>query len=189
MRHLCTFLLLAAGCAGSGCSDSTSSDPDAKVTLAPLGGSGVQGTVEITKISDTEIRIDADISGLTQGKHGMHVHEWGDCSAADGMSAGGHFNPAMVDHGAPGTATHHPGDFGNLEADASGRASFSLTINPSPFSLAGGDDDVLGRAIIVHADPDDYGQPTGNAGGRVACGVIQDAAGTAQPKLNPSPGA
>lgn len=185
MRRICTLLLLIAGCAGG--SDDTK--PDATATLAALGGSGVQGTVTFTKIDDGKLRIVADVRGLKPGKHGVHVHEFGDCSAADGESAGGHFNPKSVEHGAPGAGAHHPGDFGNLEADAGGHASMTLTIDPTPLSLGGGEADVLGRAIIVHADPDDFGQPTGNAGGRVACGVIQGAAGATPPRLNPRPGA
>lgn len=172
MRRLCTTLVLLAACG------ETTDPPDATATLAPLGDSTVQGSVEITVVSASEVRIDADISGLTPGMHGMHVHEWGDCSSADGMSAGGHFNPKMVDHGAPSGATHHPGDFGNIEADADGNASFTLTLDAATFGLSG-EYGVLGRAIIVHEKPDDFGQPTGNAGGRLACGVIQNPEGDA----------
>ncbi|MBL9100207.1 MAG: superoxide dismutase family protein [Myxococcales bacterium] len=182
MRRTCLCFVLLAACAG----EADPSTPDANASLAPLGGSGVQGSVEITEMADGELRVDADITGLTPGMHGMHVHEWGDCSSADGMSAGGHFNPAMVDHGAPNSATHHPGDFGNIEADADGRAVFTLTLDAGTFSLSGAAG-VLGRAIIVHEKPDDFGQPTGNAGGRLACGVIQNLDGDAAPVLNPSP--
>lgn len=182
MRRTCLSLVLLAACAG----EADPSTPDANASLAPLGGSGVQGSVEITEMADGELRVDADVTGLTPGMHGMHVHEWGDCSSADGMSAGGHFNPAMVDHGAPGGATHHPGDFGNIEADADGRAVFTLTLAPGTFNLTGATG-VIGRAIIVHEKPDDFGQPTGNAGGRLACGVIQNPDGDAAPVLNPSP--
>lgn len=176
--------MLAVGCTAG------EPGPDATANLQALGASGVKGTVDFTMLSDGEVRIDADITGLTPGKHGMHVHEWGDCSAADGMSAGGHFNPDMVEHGAPSGATHHPGDFGNLEADANGHAVYSVTIDAGTFSMTEGDKyNVLGRGVIVHEKVDDYGQPTGNAGGRLACGVINVAGGKSTPIVNPTPGA
>lgn len=166
--------------------------PDATVSLKALGDSGVAGTVDFTILADDKIRVDADITGLTPGKHGMHVHEWGDCGAnakgEAGGGAGGHFNPTMVDHGAPNSGAHHPGDFGNLEADAKGRAVYSMTMNAGTFSMTEGDKlNILGRAVIVHEKVDDYGQPTGNAGGRIACGLINVAGGTSKPMLNPNP--
>src|SRR5688500_9251144 len=86
--------------------DEEQATPDATATLTALMNSGVNGTVKFTLMPEGEVKIEAEITGLTPGKHGMHVHEWGDCTAPDGMSAGGHFNPEMVDHGAPGSATH-----------------------------------------------------------------------------------
>lgn len=177
-------LILAAGCTAG------EPGPDATAKLSALGSSGVSGTIDFTVLADGEVRIDADIKGLTPGMHAMHVHEWGDCSAADGMSAGGHFNPNMVDHGAPNSATHHPGDYGNLEADASGHAVLSLTVGAGTFTITEGDKlNILGRGVIVHEKLDDFGQPTGNAGGRLACGVINVAGGTSPPVVNPTPGA
>lgn len=176
-------LVLAAGCASS------ETSADAVATLSPLANSGVEGTVEFTLMANGQIRIDAEISGLTPGKHAMHVHEWGDCSAPDGTSAGGHFNPDTVDHGAPEAMTHHPGDFGNLEADADGHATYGLVTTTQTLSLTAHDKyNVLGRAIIVHEKLDDFGQPTGNAGVRLACGVIHVAGGTTAPVKNPNPG-
>lgn len=181
--HVLT-LILAAGCAAG------DAGPDATATLSPLSGSGVSGKIDFTVLEDGAVRIDADLKGLTPGMHGMHVHEFGDCSAADGMSAGGHFNPDMVEHGAPNSATHHPGDYGNLEADATGHAALSLTVAAGTFSVTDGDKlNILGRGVIVHEKLDDFGQPTGNAGGRVACGVINVAGGTSPPVVNPNPGA
>jgi len=172
-----------------GCTPDEEPSPDATATLTALMSSGVSGTVNFTQLADGKIKVEADITGLAPGKHGMHVHQWGDCTAPDGESAGGHFNPDMVDHGAPGAGTHHPGDFGNLDADSEGHARLSLTMDPAHFSIAGGDYSVLGRAIIVHEKPDDFGQPTGNAGGRLACGVIMSASSDTTPILNPNPGA
>lgn len=164
--------------ASPGCTSEPDDTPDATAELMPLGDSGVSGVVTFTMMPEGKVRIEADITGLSPGMHGMHIHEFGDCSAPDGMSAGGHFNPDGVDHGSPDGATHHAGDFGNIEADAGGRAQFELVIDTATFSLAGGKYDVAGRAVIVHEKPDDFGQPTGNAGGRLACGVIEEPSGT-----------
>lgn len=177
-------LLLTTPLAGCGGDDAPA--PDATAELVPLMDSGVEGTVTFTLMPEGEVRIDADITGLEPGMHGIHIHEWGDCSAADGASAGGHFNPDAVAHGAPDDPAHHAGDYGNLEADGKGHAVYSQVMSTATFSLAGGKYDIVGRAVIVHADPDDYmTQPTGNAGGRLACGVITAATGDTAPVLPP----
>ncbi|HLP00942.1 MAG TPA: superoxide dismutase family protein [Opitutaceae bacterium] len=141
----------------------------AVAVLQPTQGNAVRGTVRFTKV-DGGVRIVAEISGLTPGLHGFHVHEFGDASSPDGSAAGGHFNPAHAAHGGPTAAERHAGDFGNLEADASGHARLDR-VDPA-LSLEG-PHSIIGRGLIVHAAPDDLKtQPTGNAGGRVACGVI-----------------
>jgi Cu-Zn family superoxide dismutase len=142
-----------------------------EATLEPLGDSGVQGKVTFNP-SSQGVRVQAEISGLKPGKHGFHIHEIGDCSSPDGKSAGGHFNPAEVDHAGPGQELAHAGDLGNLKADDRGDAN--LTMVSTRITLGdGAATDIMGRAVIVHADPDDLvSQPTGAAGGRVACGVI-----------------
>jgi Cu-Zn family superoxide dismutase len=114
------------------------------------------------------VQVVADITGLTPGKHAFHIHEFGDCSAPDAASAGSHFNPTKEPHGAPDAAQHHVGDFGNLEADSSGKAHLELKSNKLKFS---GENSILGHAVIVHEKVDDWSQPVGNAGGRQACGV------------------
>jgi len=137
--------------------------------LHPLGGSNVSGTVTFTA-TGAEVKVVADITGLTPGKHGFHIHEFGDCSSPDGNSAGGHFNPSHKDHGAPDAADRHAGDLGNVEADASGKAHLEWTDKVMKLS---GADSIVGHAVIVHEKVDDLKtQPTGNAGGRLACGVI-----------------
>ena len=136
--------------------------------LNPASGSQVKGTVTFTKTGDT-VQVVADITGLTPGKHAFHIHEFGDCSAPDAASAGSHFNPTKEPHGAPDAAQHHVGDFGNLEADSSGKARLELKSNKLKMS---GEHSILGHAVIVHEKVDDWSQPLGNAGGRVACGVI-----------------
>ncbi|HLP08293.1 MAG TPA: superoxide dismutase family protein [Opitutaceae bacterium] len=137
--------------------------------LQPTQGSEVRGTVRFTQV-DGGVRIVADVSGLTPGLHGFHVHEFGDASSADGSAAGGHFNPAHAAHGGPAAAERHAGDFGNLEADTSGHARLDRV---DPALSLDGPHSIIGRGLIVHAAPDDLKtQPTGNAGARVACGVI-----------------
>jgi Cu-Zn family superoxide dismutase len=143
----------------------------ARAQLQALGTSGVSGTFTFETAKDGSVRIRAEIDGLTPGKHGFHIHEFGDCSAPDGASAGGHFNPSGHEHGAPGSAAH-AGDYGNLEADAKGHAS--LNVVSTSISLDQGAQGVVGRSVIVHASEDDLKtQPTGNSGGRIACAVIE----------------
>ncbi len=137
--------------------------------LHPTEGNVVKGTVWFTE-EDGKISIKAELEGLTEGKHGFHIHEYGDCTAADGTSAGGHFNPEGVDHSAHGDAIRHVGDMGNITVGSDGKASLSVRDDKMSFR---GKNSIIGRSIIVHAGEDDLkSQPTGDAGGRVACGVI-----------------
>ncbi len=127
------------------------------------------GTVTFTK-TDGGMQVVADITGLTPGQHGFHIHEFGDCSAPDATSAGGHFNPSKNPHAGHDDAKRHEGDLGNIEADSSGKAHLELTDKIMTMS---GEMSIIGRGVIVHEKVDDLKtQPTGNAGGRVACGVI-----------------
>jgi Cu-Zn family superoxide dismutase len=104
--------------------------------------------------------------------HGFHIHENGDCSAPDGSSAGGHFNPTDQNHGGPDASVHHIGDLGNIRADENGNATYEATL--SFLSLGDGENSILNRGLIVHALEDDLvSQPTGAAGARLACGVIR----------------
>jgi Cu-Zn family superoxide dismutase len=169
---------VAPGTAGNSTSDNAAAGvavpqtpTEAVANLKPTQGNKVQGTVTFTREADGKgVRIKADITGLTPGKHGFHLHEKGDCSAPDASSAGGHFNPTKVDHGAPTVMPHHAGDFGNITADADGNAKFEMVDPDLSFE---GDNSVLGRAVIVHAKADDLkSQPSGDAGGRVSCGVV-----------------
>lgn len=137
--------------------------------LYPTEGSTVQGKVIFTQTNDG-IHVKASISGLSEGKHGFHIHQYGDCSGADGKTAGGHFNPEDKEHGAPGDEMRHVGDLGNIEANADGNAMLEYT---DPHLTFHGKNSIIGRGIIVHAGEDDLvSQPTGAAGARVACGVI-----------------
>jgi Cu-Zn family superoxide dismutase len=147
-------------------------------------GSGVGGTVSFTEQGGS-VTIEAHLSGVGPGDHGFHVHETGDCSTADYKSAGGHFNPSGAPHGAPSDAAHHAGDLGNIAIGADG--SGTLSIASAMLSVAPGPNSVVGKAVIVHEKADDMKtQPTGDAGGRIACGVIE--AGPV-PAAAPPPGA
>lgn len=142
-------------------------------------GNKAEGTVRFTQEGNS-VKVVAHVEGLTAGqKHAIHIHEFGDCSSSDGASAGSHYNPEKHEHGLPEKAQRHAGDLGNLQADSSGKAHLELTVNN--ITIAGNKNPILGRAVIVHAKPDDGGQPVGNAGGRIACGVI-GAANTAEKK-------
>jgi Cu-Zn family superoxide dismutase len=141
----------------------------AVAVLSPTEANSVSGTVTFTK-AQNGIRIVADVSGLTPGAHGFHIHEFGDCTARDASSAGGHFNPARTQHGPPDTQFSHAGDLGNLVADAAGKAHYERT---DSMIVLEGPNSIIGRAVIVHENADDFRtQPTGNSGRRVACGVI-----------------
>jgi Cu-Zn family superoxide dismutase len=141
----------------------------ANVVLNPTEGNNVRGVVTFTQ-TGSSVKVVAHIEGLTPGKHGFHVHEFGDCSSKDGTSAGGHFNPAGAQHGAPEAAVRHAGDMGNIEADQSGVAHLEYV---DPVAKLSGQGAIIGHGMIVHAKADDLKtQPTGNAGGRLACGVI-----------------
>jgi len=142
----------------------------AVAVLEPTEGNQVRGTVTFTG-ADDGVRVVADITGLKPGEHGFHIHEHGDCSAPDGSSAGGHFNPTGMPHGGPGAAEHHVGDLGNIKADDSGMAHLDRVY---AFLDLNGTNAIVGRGLVVHSDRDDLAsQPTGNAGKRVACGVIE----------------
>ncbi|HZX79098.1 superoxide dismutase family protein [Lysobacter sp.] len=144
----------------------------AVVNLASASGSLVSGRLSVVPMKDG-VHLAGEVGGLSPGStHAIHIHEKGDCSAADASSAGGHFNPAGAPHGKVGSGAHHGGDMDNIVANAEGVAK--VDVHASGVTLGGGAvNDVAGKAVIVHAAADDYRtQPTGNAGGRVACGVI-----------------
>lgn len=145
--------------------------PMAVATLTPTQGNDVRGLVMFHD-HDGHLMVHARISGLKPGsEHGFHLHDKGDCASTDGTSAGGHFNPDGQPHG-PQSAAHHAGDMPSLKADAQGNADAHFMLQ-GPSLVAGSAGYVVGRSVIVHANPDDYTtQPTGNAGARLACGVI-----------------
>src|SRR6202049_702885 len=162
-------LISAICCALSITQASAQEVKKAIAVLHPASGSQVMGTVTFTKTEDG-MQVVADITGLTPGQHGFHIHEFGDCSAPDATSAGGHFNPSKNPHAGHDDAKRHEGDLGNIEADSSGKAHLELTDKLMTMS---GEKSIIGRSVIAHEKEDDLKTPqTGNSGGRVACGVI-----------------
>lgn len=172
-------LLILSACNNSGTApnqpasnnndDTTDALSKAICVVTPTEGHDVKGVVTFTQ-TDAGVLIVADIEGLTEGKHGFHIHEWGDISKPDGTSAGGHFNPGGADHAGPEDSARHAGDLGNIVADENGNAHYEELNDLVSFS---GQNSILGRSIIIHVGEDDLeSQPTGDAGGRVAAGVI-----------------
>lgn len=135
--------------------------------------SKVSGTVTFTQKEDGgPVEVAISLEGLTPGDHGFHVHETGDCSAPDAKSAGGHFNPIKAEHGGPDSAEHHAGDFGNITAGDDGKVDTTVTVDF--ITLGEGETSVVGKAVVVHEKADDLkSQPSGDAGGRIGCGVIE----------------
>ena len=163
MLAVCAALLPA-------CATTEPEGPSAIATVRPASGSQVHGEIKFTQVG-TRVRVTGEIGALAPGSHGFHIHEKGDCGAADAMSTGGHFNPQGRKHGAPGAAERHAGDLGNLNASEYGKATLSMMVDG--ISVSKGADGIIGRAVIVHANQDDLKtDPTGNAGGRVGCGEI-----------------
>ncbi len=140
-------------------------------TFQPKSGTQVTGTATFNQEGD-KVQVVVNAKSLTPGKHGIHIHEKGDCSASDASSAGPHFAPHDGHHAGPTDAGRHAGDLGNLEADSDGNATWTITTDA--LSIGRGDNDIVGRSIVIHGDPDDLTtQPSGNSGGRIACGVIE----------------
>lgn len=158
-------------CAGTDSRSDADAAPSAHASLASTQGQFARGDLELRQEANA-VRVSGTLRGLKpEAVHGFHVHEKGDCGALDASSAGAHYNPAGAAHGNPAGPAHHAGDIPNIQADASGRASVDALIEG--VSL-GGANDIVGKALIVHADPDDYTtQPSGNSGARIACGVIE----------------
>jgi Cu-Zn family superoxide dismutase len=165
-----TFLSLVSFIAQAQPEEKSSAPLKAVAVLHPIGGNKVSGTVTFTEVADG-VQVHAEITGLTPGNHGFHVHEFGDCSAADASSAGAHFNPTNKPHAGPDAAERHVGDMGNVEADASGKATLEYVDHQ--ISLTNNQQSAIGRSVVVHAKADDLkSQPAGDSGARIACGVI-----------------
>ncbi len=175
-KYLFSFLLLffAMGCTQEMEQEETTTEPatdfsKAVAVVHPTEDGDATGHLTFTK-EDDGVRVQGEFEGLEEGKHGFHIHQYGDCRADDGTSAGGHYNPADNPHAGPDAESRHVGDMGNLEADADGNATIDYV--DSTIELNGADS-IMGRGIVIHAGEDDLeSQPTGDAGGRMGCGVI-----------------
>jgi len=161
----------ASGAGTMGNKGSATKALEATAKLESRSGSSVTGEAEFTEKKDG-VEVSIQIKGAKPGTHGVHLHDKGDCSAPDASSAGGHFNPASKAHGSPTADPHHAGDFGNITVGANGTGKLKITVKG--LTVAPGPNSVVGHAVVIHADTDDMkSQPAGNAGARVACGVVQ----------------
>ena len=169
--RILTATVAAATLALASCATTPFDTAVATAKLESTKGNATTGTVTFAQRMG-KVHVTADVRGLAPGReHGFHMHERGDCSSGDGMSTGGHWNPDNAPHGPQG-GPHHAGDMPSLVADASGNAKATFMLDG--VTVAAGPKSVVGRGLIVHKDPDDYKtQPTGNAGARIACAVIQ----------------
>jgi Cu-Zn family superoxide dismutase len=156
-------LVAAVSCASS-------RGPAASATLSSTSGSSAHGSVQLHQLGDGSVDVVVNLAGVPAGVHGFHIHEKGDCGD-NGNAAGGHYNPSGVAHGSPAASPHHAGDWGNVTADADGNVN--TRFNTRSITVAEGSMTANGHAIILHANPDDLTtQPSGNAGPRIACGVV-----------------
>jgi Cu-Zn family superoxide dismutase len=166
--------VVSSACVGvlvAACATVPAGGPRAEARIEARSGSEVAGSVIFTQVGG-RVLVEARVTGLPPGEHGFHVHESGDCSAPDATSAKGHFNPDAKPHGHQGGAEHHAGDLPNLIADAKGNAS--ATAESTIISLGSDSHGIIGRSVVIHADPDDYmSQPAGNSGKRIACGTVR----------------
>ncbi len=164
--------MLAAGFLLAGTAAKAADAPaQAKATIEPKSGSTVTGTATFTEVSGG-VKVVVHIEKAPPGTHGLHLHEKGDCSDPEAKSAGGHFNPTSMPHAGPMDQAHHAGDLGNIEIGADGTGNLEIT--SSMITVKPGPNSVVGRAVVFHEKADDLKtQPTGNAGGRLGCGVIQ----------------
>lgn len=147
---------------------------EVKVSLEAKSGSDLNGTATFTQ-KNGEVTMEATINGLAEGKHAIHIHQKADCSSDDGKSAGGHWNPTNEDHGKWGDEEgYHKGDIGNFEVDANGEGTVSITTDEWCIGCDDDNKNIIGKAVIVHDGVDDFtSQPSGAAGTRVGCGVIE----------------
>ena len=144
-----------------------------KITLNPKSASNVEGAVIFIE-KDGEVKMKANLSGLDEGEHAIHIHEKADCSSVDGKSTGGHWNPTAQPHGKWGDTTgYHKGDIGNFSVGADGKGHVEFVTNEWCIGCGDNTKDIMGKAIIVHQGTDDFtSQPSGAAGSRVSCGGI-----------------
>ncbi len=153
----------------------TSDKKTMTITLSPKSESTVSGTVNFVQ-ENGQVKLAANMTGLTEGVHAIHIHQTADCSSVDGKSAGGHWNPTAQPHGKWGTKDgYHKGDIGNFTVEADGLGTIKMMTDEWCIGCGDENKDILGKAIIVHQGTDDFtSQPSGAAGARVSCaGIIE----------------
>lgn len=175
MRRMVLVGAMVVGVAGlAGAKSVAPAKPKSIVArLEPKSGSKATGTATFTE-EGTSVKLVVELTGAAPGEHALHIHEKGDCSDPEAKNAGGHWNPAMppAAHGKWGTMPHHLGDIGNLTVAADGKGTLTMTTDKWAIG-GGGANDITGKAVVIHGGVDDFKtQPTGNAGNRIACGVI-----------------
>jgi Cu-Zn family superoxide dismutase len=171
-KIILSIVLLIAIIIGCKTKGNSSDSKKLNLTFESKSNSNVTGTASFTE-KKGKVTFIAKISGLKPGVHAIHIHEKSDCSAADGSSAGGHWNPTFKKHGQWGVGEYHRGDIGNFIADEKGNGTITLTTDE--WTIGGEDEtkNILGKGLIVHQGADDFvSQPAGNAGARVACSAI-----------------
>ena len=157
-----------------GCKTNKDANSQKKLDLSfeSKSSSTVSGTATFTE-KNGKVTFVAKLAGLKPGLHAIHIHEKSDCSAADGSSAGGHWNPTFKNHGKWGVGEYHKGDIGNFTADEKGNGFITLSTDEWCIGCGDATKDILGKGLIVHQGADDFAtQPSGNAGARVACSAI-----------------
>ncbi|MDD2821526.1 MAG: superoxide dismutase family protein [Flavobacterium sp.] len=155
-----------------GCKTNTGDSKKLNIVFEPKSNSTVSGTATFVE-KNGKVTFVATLAGLKPGIHAIHIHEKSDCTAADGSSAGGHWNPTFKNHGKWGVGEYHKGDIGNFVADEKGNGTITLTTDEWCIGCGDASKDILGKGLIVHQGADDFvSQPAGNAGARVACSAI-----------------
>ncbi|MBR9859778.1 superoxide dismutase family protein [bacterium] len=168
--YITVFAFLFAACNSS---EKNVEVKEAEAYISDKTEANISGLVTFTQSNDT-VHMRARLSNLSAGKHAIHLHENGDCSASDASSAGGHWNPLNMNHGKIGSAMFHRGDIGNLDVDSSGNVDFEFSTNLWCLNCDDSTKNILNKAVIIHSGADDFtSQPSGAAGKRVACGVIE----------------
>lgn len=170
-----SFSVLAIIALGMGCKTKktdTSVKNEIKIDFVAKSNSNVSGSASFIE-KNGKVTFNANLHGLTPGTHAIHLHEKSDCTAADGNSAGGHWNPTFKQHGKWGVGEYHKGDIGNFTAEVNGDGTISMSTDQWCIGCGDPTKDILGKSLIVHQGADDFiSQPAGNAGPRVACSAI-----------------
>jgi len=157
---------------------SSATAPPGSAKIEARSGSTLSGTAKLVDV-DKGLGVHVEVENAAPGLHGVHIHEKGDCNDPKAMSAGGHYNPnAGAHHGGPAATVRHGGDLGNIEVGSNGTGILDVIVQD--VSLAGPENGVVGRAIVIHEKADDLmTDPAGNSGARIGCGIILPP--TAQP--------